>query len=133
MTSHLRLRGPQVLVIDDDPILIDVVRRLLTRAGLDVVTAASAAEARARTERFSVGVFDIELGSDCGVDLAEQMLATGWVAGAVFYTGGASEAKLARAARLGPVVSKGEHPNRLVQEVADLVARVHSKRTSETG
>ena len=133
MNSHFRLRVPQVLVIDDDPILVDVVRRLLSKAGVDVVTATSATEARARSERFAAGVFDIELGRDCGVALAEEMLATGAVAGAVFYTGGASEAKLLRASQLGPVVSKGEHPNRLVDEVTALVDRVRAARSSQVG
>jgi ActR/RegA family two-component response regulator len=130
MYSHLRLRNPLALVIDDDRILLEVVKRLLARAGLDVTAVPSAAQARARTERFQVGVFDIELGGECGVDLAAEMVGSGQVQAAVFFTGGASDAKLARATRLGPVVSKGEHPKRLVEVVLELI---HSDRPWSTG
>jgi CheY-like chemotaxis protein len=126
----LRLRGPLVLIVDDDLILIEVVRRLLTRAGMHVVAARSAGEAREREEHFRAGVFDIELGGECGVQLAEQMLGAGQVDAVVFFTGGAPESKLVRARQLGPVVSKGEHPKRLVEHLDEALGIVRAKTSS---
>ena len=41
---------PRILVIDDEPVVLDVLRALLTREGYEVETAPDAATGRARVE-----------------------------------------------------------------------------------
>lgn len=74
--SGPRLRRPEVLVVDDDPLIRSLLARLLVPIGCEVAAAASAAEARAlsaRKPRYLVAVIDLGLPDGYGVDLIEEL------------------------------------------------------------
>jgi DNA-binding response OmpR family regulator len=60
-----------VLVVEDDPLMLDVLRRLLTGAGYEVELASSVTEAQRKVQRRppSVAVVDVNLGDESGLDL----------------------------------------------------------------
>ena len=60
-----------VLLVDDEPVLLRVIGRVLAEGGYDVVTAATRADAIAlvRGEKPDVVVSDVALGHDSGLDL----------------------------------------------------------------
>ena len=78
------LRGVKVLVVDDEPDARDVVRRLLTAAGAEVIAAASAAEALELLERHhpDVLVSDIGMPGEDGYELIRKVRMLGEGAGA---------------------------------------------------
>lgn len=123
MRSGSRFQAQIALVVDDDTMLARILSQVLERRGLRVTTAHSCGEVQKQSDRFKVGVFDIELGDGSGVDLAQQLLAEGRVASCVFFTGGATASELLRAAALGPIFQKGQGPRELVEAVLDLMAR----------
>ncbi|NIX76279.1 response regulator [Microvirga terricola] len=67
--------APHVLVVDDDRRLRDLLARFLTENGYRVTTAASAAEARAKTESFvfDVLVLDVMMPGETGFDYARSL------------------------------------------------------------
>jgi EAL domain-containing protein (putative c-di-GMP-specific phosphodiesterase class I)/CheY-like chemotaxis protein len=75
MVANAALAGAwtpgRVLVVDDEPLLLAVYRRILTSAGWTVETASNGAEARAlaRTDDFDVIVSDIRMPGMTGVEL----------------------------------------------------------------
>ena len=68
--EHTRAR--RVLVVDDEPALLDAVRYAFERAGLEVVACRSFEDARARilAEDFDALVTDVRLGAFNGLQLA---------------------------------------------------------------
>ncbi|HTU20404.1 MAG TPA: response regulator [Gemmataceae bacterium] len=69
------MHGATILLVDDDEVLSQVLRRVLTRDGYTVVQAASVAEALecARQQTPSLGLIDLRLPDGDGVDLARQL------------------------------------------------------------
>ena len=67
-----QVRGQRVLVVDDEPSLLEAVKYAFERAGLDVVACRSFEDARARilTEEFDALVTDVRLGAFNGLQLA---------------------------------------------------------------
>ncbi|WP_210485083.1 response regulator [Microvirga antarctica] len=67
--------APHVLVVDDDRRLRDLLARFLTENGYRVTTAASAAEARAKTESvlFDALVLDVMMPGETGFDYARSI------------------------------------------------------------
>jgi two-component system response regulator RegA len=67
----------RVLVVDDDPLIRAVSRRILERAGAEVSVAGSVAEALAQlgAGRLEVAILDYFLGADCGCDLIAPLRA----------------------------------------------------------
>ena len=106
-----------VLVVDDDEPLRRTPARTLLANGNEVTTAGSCSEAMSLAGPFDVGIFDIQLGDGCGVELAAAMLADGKVQRAVFYTGGAAFSQIVRAVEIGTVVSKGDGVATLLRAV----------------
>jgi two-component system, OmpR family, KDP operon response regulator KdpE len=96
-----------VLVVEDEELVREVVVRLLSTRGYEVVTAASCAEALKQSGPFDVGIFDIGLGDGCGIELAAGLLHHGKVGRAIFYTSGADSGRITRAGKLGILVGKG--------------------------
>jgi len=88
-----------------------------------VAVARSTEEADQLVGDFDLGVFDIDLGADSGIDLARRFLAAGRTARAVFFTGGDDPVPLEVAARLGPVLKKRDGIDSLVDFV-DTVLQV---------
>jgi DNA-binding NtrC family response regulator len=68
--EHTRAR--RVLVVDDEPALLDAVRYAFERAGLEVVACRSFEDARTRilSEDFDALVTDVRLGAFNGLQLA---------------------------------------------------------------
>jgi CheY-like chemotaxis protein len=64
-----------ILLVDDDEVLSQVLRRVLTRDGYNVVEAGSVAQAleRVREQRPALGLLDLRLPDGDGVDLARQL------------------------------------------------------------
>jgi cobalt-zinc-cadmium efflux system membrane fusion protein len=64
-----------ILLVDDDEVLRQVLRRVLTRDGYNVVEAGSVAQAleRAHEQALSLGLVDLRLPDGDGVDLARQL------------------------------------------------------------
>src|ERR671916_859704 len=69
--------APHVLVVDDDRRLRDLLARFLTQNGYRVTTAASAAEARAKSESlvFDALVLDVMMPGENGFDYARRIRA----------------------------------------------------------
>src|SRR3712207_1903803 len=67
--------APHVLVVDDDRRLRDLLTRFLTENGYRVTAAASAAEARAKTESFVFDalVLDVMMPGESGFDYARSL------------------------------------------------------------
>jgi len=67
--------APHVLVVDDDRRLRDLLARFLTESGYRVTTAASAAEARAKSENFVFDalVLDVMMPGETGFDYARSL------------------------------------------------------------
>ena len=68
--EHTRAR--RVLIVDDEPALLDAVKYAFERAGLEVVACRSFEDARARilSEDFDALVTDVRLGAFNGLQLA---------------------------------------------------------------
>lgn len=67
--------GSTILLVDDDEVLSQVLRRVLVRDGYTVVQAASVAQAleRAGEQPISLGLIDLRLPDGDGVELARQL------------------------------------------------------------
>jgi CheY-like chemotaxis protein len=83
--GDVTLGGVSVLVVDDEPDARDVVRRLLTATGAEVVTAGSAAEALGMLEgrSFDVLVSDIGMPGVDGYELIRRVRMMGQGAAAI--------------------------------------------------
>lgn len=113
---------PRVLVVEDNPLLVRPLIRLLARTGYDVHHVDSCAAARALQLRFEAGVFDVELPDGLGIDLCAELLARKSIDRAVFYTGVANEGLLKRALDIAPVVRKSEEIATLLQALCNPAA-----------
>lgn len=73
-----RHRGASVLVFDDEEVVRDVLRRLLTGAGYRVVTASSAQEGVARLgeAEFDLVLLDLMLPDRSGMDVLRELRET---------------------------------------------------------
>ena len=67
--------APHILVVDDDRRLRDLLARFLTENGYRITTAASAAEARAKSESvlFDALVLDVMMPGETGFDYARSV------------------------------------------------------------
>jgi cobalt-zinc-cadmium efflux system membrane fusion protein len=73
-TMHSGRQRLTVLVVDDDEVLLTVLTRVLTRAGYEVLRAASVAEAQQQPlDAVQVGLVDLSLPDGNGVDLARAL------------------------------------------------------------
>jgi CheY-like chemotaxis protein len=72
-------RGPRILYVDDDDSLLFLARRLLRRAGLDVVTSRSPgdglSQVRADPRLFDLVVTDVNMPGMSGIDMARELKA----------------------------------------------------------
>jgi DNA-binding response OmpR family regulator len=104
---------PRLLVVEDNPVLARPLARFLAQSGYTVQHADRCASARAAVGPFDVGVFDILLPDGSGIDLCTELLASGTVDAAVFYTGIVDAALLQQAAYIARVVKKTESADAL--------------------
>ncbi len=95
-----------VLIVDDEPVIGQVLAMHLRSRGFETTEVQSAAGALAVARKFTLGVFDIDLGDGNGVDVAEALLQRRLVLDAVFYSGTLDDEVRSRASKLGTFVSK---------------------------
>ncbi len=69
------MKGATILLVDDDEVLRQVLRRVLTREGYDAIEAGSVAEAleRARQQPPALALIDLRLPDGDGVEVAQQL------------------------------------------------------------
>jgi len=69
--------GPLLLVVDDDPLIADMLRRALSRRGFRIDAVGSPAEAleRAETTPYDAALLDLVMPGTDGADLAQQLRA----------------------------------------------------------
>lgn len=69
-----------ILVVDDDPEILQLLKMTLEQAGHEVITAQTGAEflAQAMVQQPELIVLDIMLGEDFGPDLYDKLLAQGF-------------------------------------------------------
>src|SRR4051812_15988979 len=101
---------PRILVVEDEAALAEATARILRHEGYEVVVVGSADDARDAIGTFDCGVFDIDLSGSTGIEVATDLLDSGTVWRAVFYTALVDGDALAEAEALGPVVHKLELP-----------------------
>jgi CheY-like chemotaxis protein len=112
----------RVLVVDDNALLGTSLARLLAQSGYEARATTTVAEAleAAEGQQFDCGIFDIRLGADDGLTLAERLLAEGRVRVAVFFSATLLRTDRRRASRLGVLVSKATSVERVLGVVANL-------------
>lgn len=108
-------------MVEDDPAVSRTMLRALRTAGYHVTTARSMAEARA-SRSFDVAVLDIELGDGNGLDLADELLASGRVRAVVFHSATDDPAVKGHARQLGSLVHKSADTSALLDAVAQALA-----------
>ena len=96
----------QVLVLEDEPAIGRSLVRGLRQAGHECHLVERCARVRELEQSFDVAVLDLELPDGVSVDVAEELLGFGTTRAVVFFSGASDQLLLARAARLGVVVSK---------------------------
>jgi DNA-binding NarL/FixJ family response regulator len=107
----------RALVVDDEPSILRGMKVLLTLTGHDSVLAVDASQAMASEGVFDVGIFDLELGSECGIALARRMLGNGRVRRALFCTGCVDPERISRARSVARVFIKGEPIEPLLEAI----------------
>jgi len=126
------LRGITVLLVDDEPDAIEMVRRLLCACDADVTTATSSAEALESAEHheFDMIVSDIGMPEMDGYELVSELRRRGIRAPAAALTAfaGAEDRKLALSAGFQAFVAKPVEPAELIATLASLV-RTTARRT----
>jgi CheY-like chemotaxis protein len=112
----------RVLVVDDNALLCTSLARLLAQSGYEAQATTTAAEALevAHARPFDCGIFDIRLGADDGLTLAERLLDEGRVRVAVFFSATLLRTDRRRASRLGVLVSKAASVERVLGVVANV-------------
>lgn len=109
----------RALLVDDEPCVLRAVKLLAGLEGYDPVLARCASEALAADGVFDLGILDIELGGECGIELAQILLEEGRVRQVLFYSGCQSPERIARAQSVSRVILKGDLPEHLIQGMRD--------------
>ena len=125
-TPPFHLKGIRVLVVDDEPDALALVRRILEEHEAEVCTAASSSEAGEvlGTHNFDVIVSDIGMPGRDGYALMEEMRSAGLATPAIALTAFAREEDQARAIRSGyqAHVPKPVEPGELLATLVSLVS-----------
>jgi two-component system, response regulator RegA len=95
--------APALLLVDDDPVFCDVMRRALSRRGFQVTQAHAVdqALARARCEPPAYAVIDLKMPGESGLNLIHELRALSAGVRIVVLTGYASVATAVEAIKLG--------------------------------
>lgn len=113
----------KVLVVDDHAVVRDGIRRLLSDAGMAVVTCPGAREALGvfRSERPDVSVLDIELRDGSGLELLRRICSEAVSARVVIFSMHGATVYARSALRSGALgfVSKAAEPEQLVTAVRE--------------
>ena len=114
MGLGMQSSAQRLLVVEDDVAVARALSRTLARRGFSVAIARSCAAARALAQRFDLAILDLDLPDGNGVSLARELLAGGRFASVVFFSGSSDAALLARARRVGTVITKSAGTSEIV-------------------
>jgi putative two-component system response regulator len=119
--------GERLLLVDDDPQALQILRRVLSRAGHECVTATSSSEARdhLRAESFPLILSDVAMPGESGLKLVEHVLSNYPRTAAVVVTGidEPEFAELALERGAYGYIIKPYTPNEIVIAVANALRR----------
>lgn len=116
----------QVLVVADDLSLAMSLRQRLVAPGRKTCCVVRAADARALPSCYDVAILDARLEDGCGVALAQELLASGTIGAAVFFTDVSVPRVLELARTVGECVNKSEGVERVVRCVKERLAATHA-------
>ena len=129
-------RSLSILYVDDDPLILDVVRQLLCRGhGIIVETASSAQEALEKSELVSYDaiVSDYQMPGMNGLDFLKEVRSRSGAVPFILFTGRGREEVAIEAINLGVdfYVQKGAQPDSRFNELADRVRQAIRRRRAE--
>jgi len=130
----LRLDGARILLVEDDPETLDMIKFVFDKCGAEVITAVSASEALETLERFRPDalISDIAMPDQDGYDLIRRVRSRdperGGKIPAVAITAYTSAEDRVRTLTAGFQlhVAKPVDPEELIAMVASLTGRIHS-------
>lgn len=126
--------APHILVVDDDRRLRDLLARFLSESGYRVTTAASAAEARAKTESFVFDalVLDVMMPGETGFDYAKNLRQTSQVP-ILMLTARADTADRVTGLEIGAddYLSKPFEPRELLLRLGNILKRTNQTAQSD--
>lgn len=127
----------RILVLEDDPLLRDVLRELLEDEGHEVDLASGGEEAVERAMRgaFDLLIFDIRMEGIDGLEALSRMLAGGLSFPSLAMTGFAGDEDPVRALRMGvgEYLRKPFRPEQLLEAVNRLLAEDRQKKATQQG
>ncbi len=114
----------RVLVVDDDPAVAKSIKRVLERAGYDVVLARDGPEAEVRfvPEQIDLVLLDLNLPSESGWDVFERLTMRQPYIPVVIITAMPNQYAMAQAAGVGALVEKPVEVPALLQLMKELLA-----------
>ena len=98
----------QLLVVEDQPLVANAMRRALRAAGYDLTCASSCSGAMHHAGYFPCAIMDIELGDGDGIELAEKLISLGRLGAVVFHSGCCDPLRESRARSIGELVMKSQ-------------------------
>lgn len=113
---------PKVLLIDDEPDILEIVGQLLNRSGFEVTTASNGEEALKKLESstYDIAVSDYFMPKMDGVELLKKVRERGDYTAFIFFSGHADDSLELKTAGLG---SYGLVPKTEVLHLADFLHR----------
>ncbi len=120
----------RVLVVDDDPAVAKSIKRVLERAGYDVVLAPDGreAEARFRSQPIDLVLLDLNLPSESGWDVFERLTTREPYVPVIVITAMPNQYAMAQAAGVGALVEKPVEVPALLKLIKDLLAEPRDAR-----
>jgi DNA-binding response OmpR family regulator len=116
---------PRVLTVDDDPVLLRLLSRILSQAGYDVVESLTAGDARKhlRSGSFSLLVTDLNMPDESGLELARSLRGSDARLPIIILSGSLEESVRREAVALGRVecLDKPLDQGELLLKVKDLI------------
>lgn len=125
----------RVLVVDDDPAMVMLTRKLLSAAGYQQITAvASGREALQHAPQADLILLDHQLPDTTGIDLLPRLVARADPPSVIMVTGEGNETLAASALRAGAddYVAKDAKLRNLLPEIVERVRRNRALRAAQT-